>query len=180
MRALLDGTFVQNVRVGFHHVLLALCLIASSYDSLNFDLKQAKWKKLKEQAEDYAARMFQVFARCKFAKRHLLLQVEHFKGHAVPEVEGDSDGEEFEGQRSSVLEGLEREEEEELASLHVAKATRFEARKPGIIRAEESSRSAKVGTLTVGEIVHVLQEGTDPVRPLPNNDGPLNRRHEYE
>jgi hypothetical protein len=65
LRALADGTFVQDVEVGFHELLLALCLIPSSYDGLNFEEKQKKYEKMRQKAEDYAARVFQCCARCK-------------------------------------------------------------------------------------------------------------------
>ena len=47
-------------------------------DGLNFDEKQKKYDKLREKAEDYAARVFQCCARCKMAKRHLLREVQHW------------------------------------------------------------------------------------------------------
>ena len=55
-------------------------MIPSAYadDSLNFEEKQAKYEKLREKAEDYAARVFQCCARCKMAKRHLLREVQHW------------------------------------------------------------------------------------------------------
>lgn len=94
--------------MGFHELLLALCIIPSSCkpshqcfvsfsrasyvrsggcshcaplpldDGLNFEEKQAKYVKLREKAEDYAARVFQCCARCKMAKRHLLRSVQHW------------------------------------------------------------------------------------------------------
>ena len=72
LRALASGQFVQDVRVGFHELLLALCIIPMSYGGLNFQEKQEKLEKLRKRGADYAARIFQTCARCKFAKRHLL------------------------------------------------------------------------------------------------------------
>ena len=86
LRALSDGTFVQDVEVGFHELLLALCLIPSSYDGLNFDEKQQKYTRMRELAEDYAARVFQCCARCKMAKRHLLVTVMHFDESKRPDA----------------------------------------------------------------------------------------------
>ena len=77
LRSLPDGTFVQDVEVTFHEVLLALCLIHMSYDGLSFAEKQGKLEEVKERAQHYAARVFQCCARAKFAKRHLLKQPEH-------------------------------------------------------------------------------------------------------
>ena len=152
MRALPDGTFVENVRVGFHHLLLALSLIALSYQSLDYDIKQAKWKKLKDSAEDYAARMFQTFARCKFAKRHLLKQVQHFTPpeNVVQELDVPDDD-------NAVGQSEKRD----------ANVVRYRAIKPCIIRVQKSNRSAKAGNLDIGEIVVVLgvdKENTNNVR----------------
>ena len=72
LRALANGQFVQDVRVGFHELLLALCLIEMSYGGLNYEERQAKIDKLRKRGEDYAARIFQTCARCKLAKRHLV------------------------------------------------------------------------------------------------------------
>jgi hypothetical protein len=160
LRALPDGTFVENVRVGFHHLLLALGLIAMSYKSLNHDLKQAKWKKLKDSAEEYAARMFQTFARCKFAKRHLLKQVQHF---TPPDP---SIGDEIEAQDSKVHDGDEDEADEAVSLLGKSNQTddtlvRYRVTKPGVIRVEETKRSAKVGNLGAGEIVALLEIGAE-------------------
>lgn len=78
LRALADGAFVQDVEVSFHELLLALCLIPSSYDGLNFEEKQKRYEKMKQKAEDYAARVFQCCARCKLAKRHMVKVVQHW------------------------------------------------------------------------------------------------------
>lgn len=78
LRALADGTFVQDVEVGFHELLLALCLIPSSYDGLNFEEKQKKYENMRRKAEDYAARVIQCCARCKMAKRHMVRVVQHW------------------------------------------------------------------------------------------------------
>ena len=72
LRALPTGQFVQDVRVGFHELLLALCLIQMSYGGLNYQERQAKIDKLLKRGQDHAARIFQTCARCKFAKRHLV------------------------------------------------------------------------------------------------------------
>lgn len=74
LRALPNGQFVQDVRVGFHELLLALCLIQMSYGGLNYQERQAKLDKLRKRAEDHAARIFQTCARCQLSKRHLLKQ----------------------------------------------------------------------------------------------------------
>ena len=80
LRALPTGQFVQDVQVGFHELLLALCLIQMSYGGLNYQERQAKMDKLRRRGEDYAARIFQTCARCKFAKRHLLKDPPNLSG----------------------------------------------------------------------------------------------------
>eukprot|EP01050_Picozoa_sp_SAG11_P005539 SAG11_NODE_394_length_9826_cov_3.333607_10_plen_348_part_00 len=77
MRLLADGRFVQNVMISFHELILALSLIHCSYDGLVFAAQQEKFDKLRLRATEYAARVLQVFARCKLAKRHLLRDVVH-------------------------------------------------------------------------------------------------------
>lgn len=80
LRALPTGQFVQDVRVGFHELLLALCLIQMSYGGLNYKERQAKLDKLSRRGQDHAARIFQTCARCKFAKRHLLKHPPNLSG----------------------------------------------------------------------------------------------------
>ena len=58
VRALATGQFVQDVRVGFHELLLAMCIIPMSYGGLNFQEKQQKLEKLRKRGEAYAARIF--------------------------------------------------------------------------------------------------------------------------
>ena len=79
LRALPDGTFVQDIELGFHELLLALCLINSSYDGLNFNEQQEKVRVMQGRMQDYAARVMQCCARSKFAKRHLLRAPVHMR-----------------------------------------------------------------------------------------------------
>jgi hypothetical protein len=179
LRALPDGTFVENVRVGFHHLLLALGLIAMSYQSLDYDIKQAKcvswdaqyihycslltnvlgipshrWKKLKDSAEEYAARMFQTFARCKFAKRHLLKQVQHFKP-ADPSIDDmfDNNGDAVEVDDNGNAVGQSTTKDDTLV--------RYRVVQPGVIQVGQTKRSAIAGEVGAGEIVVVLEIGTE-------------------
>jgi Ca2+-binding EF-hand superfamily protein len=77
LRALADGTFVQDIEIGFHELLLALCLISMSYEGLNFEEQQEKIQMMNARMYDYAARVMQCCARTKFAKRHLLKVPQH-------------------------------------------------------------------------------------------------------
>lgn len=113
-------------------------MIASTYNSLNFDERQAKWNKMKAQAEDHAARVFQVFARCKFAKRHLLKQVQHFKGF---EDHTDHADDEAQPQLAASTDGDGGDE-------HVN--PRYTALAAVPIRAEENARSLELGELQPG------------------------------
>jgi hypothetical protein len=77
LRMLADGRFVQNIMVSFHELLQALCLMHCSYHGLTFEQQQGKWDALRERAKNYSARVIQVMARAKLAKRHLIKQVTH-------------------------------------------------------------------------------------------------------
>ena len=49
----MDGMFVQDIEIGFHELLLPMCLINSSYDGLNFEEQQQKIHMIQSRMQDY-------------------------------------------------------------------------------------------------------------------------------
>eukprot|EP01052_Picozoa_sp_SAG31_P010292 SAG31_NODE_560_length_14088_cov_10.467010_1_plen_2416_part_00 len=76
LRVLPDGTYVQDIDVGFHELLIALSLMVCSYEGLTYEQQERKRATLLDRSLHYAARVMQTYARAKLAKRHLLRFVE--------------------------------------------------------------------------------------------------------